>query len=82
MGESESSIHPYDLHVGRYGPQLAQGLIRSAGITDRAQAKRPGKRRSPPKMKKTRVRRPSPIAGARYVSRYHPRIVERARLAA
>ena len=34
MGASESSIHPYDLHVGRYGQQLAEGLIRSAGVTD------------------------------------------------
>ena len=35
MDERESRIHPYDLHVGRYGPQLAQGLIRSAGVTRR-----------------------------------------------
>jgi SAM-dependent methyltransferase len=31
---TEAAGHPYDRHVGRYGPQLADGLIRSAGLSD------------------------------------------------
>lgn len=33
---SDATSHPYDRHVGRYGPELADGLIRIAGISEAA----------------------------------------------
>jgi ubiquinone/menaquinone biosynthesis C-methylase UbiE len=30
---TEAASHPHDRHVGRYDPQLAHGLIRSAAIS-------------------------------------------------